>query len=317
MSIYKCLIIGGAGFIGSHVADALLQEGHEVTVFDRPNVSLDNLNDNIESINVIHGDLCNHSDVEEAVKGHDIIFHFAATTLPASSNQNPIYDIETNLISTIGLIENALKYRIRKIIFASSGGTVYGIPRSLPIIETHPTEPICSYGILKLSIEKYLALFAHLNQLSYVVLRFGNPYGERQRLNYSQGVIPVFLGKLRNNECIDIWGDGSVARDYFYISDLVSAVIKATESKISNEIFNIAGGRAYTLLEILTVMEKVTGIKPRLHFLPGRKFDVPVNYLDIEKARQLLGWNPVVSLEEGIQRIWRWVNAAKSVRYQR
>ena len=304
----KCIVFGGAGFIGSHVVDALVQKGCDVTVFDRPNVSIDNLSDNLDAINIIQGDLCNHSDVEEALRGQDLIFHFAATTLPASSNQNPIYDVETNLISTLGLIESALKHNIKKIIFASSGGTVYGIPQSLPISETHPTEPICSYGILKLSIEKYLALFEHLHRLPYVVLRFGNPYGERQRLTSAQGVIPVFLGKIRNNEYMDVWGDGSVARDYFYISDLVSAVIKATEPNISGEIFNIAGGKAYTLLEILTVIEKVTGIKPRVRFLNGRRFDVPTNYLDITKARRLLDWKPLVSIEEGIKRTWHWVN---------
>jgi UDP-glucose 4-epimerase len=304
-------VLGGAGFIGSHVVDALIQEGYDVTVFDRPNIGLQNLNNSIGSVRFVQGDLCNPMDVEEVVKEKDIIFHFAGSTLPATSNQNPVYDVETNLVATIHLIETAVKYRVKKIIFASSGGTVYGIPKSLPIPETHPTDPICSYGITKLANEKYLSLFGHLHQLRYVVLRFGNPYGERQRLDNAQGVIPVFLGKLKKNQTIDIWGDGSVARDYFHISDLVSAVIKVTESKISGEIFNIAGGKVYTLLEILTVIEKVTGIKPRMRFLNKRRFDVPTNYLDITKARRLLDWKPIVSIEEGIQRTWHWVNEDK------
>lgn len=316
MTTWQCVVFGGAGFIGSHVVDALVQEGHDVTVFDRPNIALDNLNDSIEAINIIQGDLCNPRDVESAVKGKDIIFHFAATTLPASSNLNPVYDIETNLISTLSLIENALKYNVKKFIFASSGGTVYGIPQSLPISENHPTKPICAYGITKLTIEKYLHLFSHLHQLSYVVLRFGNPYGERQRLDRAQGAIPVFLEKLRKNGVIEIWGDGLVARDYFYISDLVSAVMKATISDLSGEVFNVGGGKPYTLLDILAIIEEETGIQPRLRLLPGRKFDVPVNYLDITKARRMLDWDPVVSLEEGIRRTWHWLNTEKSNQYQ-
>ena len=308
MSSKKCLVLGGAGFIGSHVVDALLQEGYEVTVFDRPNVNIDNLTKSITSIRLLHGDISNPKDVEYAVEGMDTIFHFAATTLPASSNQNPVYDIETNLIATIELIKTALKYRIKKFIFSSSGGTVYGIPRFLPITEEHPTDPICSYGITKLAIEKYLALYGHLSQLPFIILRFGNPYGERQRLDGQQGAIPVFLGKLKKNEVIEVWGDGSVARDYFHISDLVSAVLKAAASNLNRGTFNIAGGKALTLLDIIAVMEKMTGLRPRVQFLPCRKLDVPVNYLNIDKARKLLGWEPLVGIEEGIKKTWNWIN---------
>jgi len=307
MMPWKCLVIGGAGFIGSHVVDALLQEGYEVTVFDRPNVNLANLTKSITSIRLLHGDLSNPKDVESAVEGMDTIFHFAATTLPASSNQNPIYDVETNLIATLGLIKQAVKQKIQKFIFASSGGTVYGIPRFLPITEEHPTDPICSYGITKLAIEKYLALHGHLNQLPFIILRFGNPYGERQRLDGQQGAIPVFIGKLKKDEPIEIWGDGSVARDYFHISDLVSAVLKAMHSDINRGVLNIASGKALSLLNIIDIMEKTVGIKPRLQFLPGRKLDVPINYLDIEKARKVLEWEPHVDIEEGIKKTWEWI----------
>jgi len=304
----KCLVIGGAGFIGSHVVDALVRDGNEVTVFDRPNISHENLIKSMDAIRILQGDLCNPVDIEEALRGQEVIYHFAATTLPESSNQNPIYDVESNLVAALGLMENALKTGVKKIIFASSGGTVYGIPQSLPISEQHATDPICSYGITKLAIEKYLALFNHLHNLPYVVLRFGNPYGERQRTDSAQGVIPVFLGKLKNNAVIDIWGDGTVARDYFHISDLVNAVLKAGTSHLKHGVFNIGGGAAYSLLEILSVIEKVTGIIPQLRYLPGRKLDVPVNFLDISGAKKVLDWKPTVSLDEGIKKTWEWIN---------
>jgi UDP-glucose 4-epimerase len=307
MSAMRCLVIGGGGFIGSHVVDALVRNGNEVTVFDRPNISLENLCDSIDDVKIIQGDLCNPVDIEDSIREKDVIYHFAATTLPGPSNQNPLYDIETNLVSTLGILENAVKNDVKKIIFASSGGTVYGIPQSLPITEDHPTEPTCSYGITKLAIEKYLFLYNHLHDLNYIVLRFGNPYGQRQRTENIQGVIPVFLWKLNNNEIIDIWGDGTVSRDYFHISDLVDAVLKATHSSFSHDIFNIASGNALSLLDILSIMEKVTGIHPQLRFLPGRKLDVPVNCLDIGKARRLLKWQPTVSLEDGIQKTWEWI----------
>lgn len=302
----KCLVLGGAGFIGSHVVDALVRNHNEVTVFDRPNISLENLNDSIDAIRILQGDLCNPFDIEEAVRGKEIIYHFAATTLPESSNQNPLYDVETNLVAALGLMENAIKANIQKIIFASSGGTVYGIPRTLPIAEDHSTDPICSYGITKLAIEKYLALFNHLNDLPYIILRFGNPYGDRQHKKSIQGVIPVFLNKLKKNDAIEIWGDGTVARDYFYISDLVDAVLKAGSSTLSNEIINISGGKPYSLMDILSIMDKITGIKPRVRFLPARKLDVPVNYLDITKANKILNWRPSVTLENGIMATWEW-----------
>ena len=307
MTRMKCLVLGGAGFIGSHVVDALVSAGNSVTVFDRPNISLENLKNSIDDISIIQGDLCNPTDVEEVIQGIDLIYHFAATTLPGPSNLNPLYDVETNIVATIGLMENAVKANVKKIIFASSGGTIYGIPQSLPITEHHATDPVCSYGITKLAIEKYLALFNHLHNLHYVILRFGNPYGERQRTNSVQGVIPVFLGKIKNNDIIDIWGDGTVARDYFYISDLVNAVLKAGNSTITHDVFNIAGGTGYSLLDILSLIEKVTGIKPQVRFLPRREFDVPVNYLDIRKAKNILNWQPTVSLEEGIARTWGWI----------
>jgi UDP-glucose 4-epimerase len=302
-----CLILGGAGFMGSHIVDALVARDHRVRIFDLPNISTLNLKQSIDSVEILGGDFNNVNDISLALEDVDVVVHLVGTTLPGPSNENPAYDVESNVIGTLNLLKQAVEKGVKKIIFSSSGGTVYGIPRSVPIQETHETNPICSYGITKLAIEKYLALFHHLHNLDYTVLRLANPYGERQRIDNVQGAVTVFLGKTLLRQPITIWGDGSVARDYFYISDLVDAFMTVIESDPPSKIYNIAGGRARSLNDILSVIREVTGLQPVVRYTPGRRLDVPVNCLDIQLAEKELGWQPEISWEEGIARTWEWV----------
>jgi UDP-glucose 4-epimerase len=307
MGRLRCLVLGGAGFIGSHLVDALVLRGHQVRIFDVPNISTHNLERSLAAVEVVSGDFNNRQDLVGAMKGMDIIFHLVGSTLPGPSNENPAYDVESNVIGTLHLLEGAVQSKIRKIIFASSGGTVYGIPRCLPIPESHPTDPRCSYGITKLAIEKYLALYETLHRLDYTILRPGNPFGERQRINNVQGAVAVFLGRTLLGQPITIWGDGSAARDYFYISDLVAAFMSVAETSPPSRIYNIGSGHAHCLNDILTVIRKVTGLNPEVKYAPGRKLDVPMNCLDIRLAKKELGWQPEVSWEEGIERTWEWL----------
>ena len=302
-----CLVLGGAGFIGSHIVDALVARGHRVRIFDLPNISTLNLKQSIESVEVLGGDFNNVNDISLALEDVDVVVHLVGTTLPGPSNENPAYDVESNVIGTLNLLKQAVARGVKKIIFSSSGGTVYGIPRSVPIPETHGTNPVCSYGITKLAIEKYLALFHHLHNLDYTILRLANPYGERQRIDNVQGAVAVFLGKTLLRQPITIWGDGSVARDYFYISDLVDAFLTVIESDPPSRIYNIAGGRARSLNDILSVIREVTGLQPVVRYTPARRLDVPVNCLDIQLAKKELGWQPEISWEEGIARTWEWL----------
>jgi UDP-glucose 4-epimerase len=302
------LVMGGAGFIGSHIIDALVSKGHSVKIFDLPNIGKHNLLQCLDSVEIIEGDFSNIHELSHALTGVDVVIHLICTTVPGSSNENPVYDVDTNVIGTLNLLDEALRKGVKKIIFASSGGTVYGIPKHLPIPETHPTDPICSYGISKLTIEKYLALYQRLYGLDYTVLRLGNPYGERQRISGIQGAIAVFLGNLLFDRPVTIWGDGSVSRDYFHISDLVSAVMCVIEKSHSSKIFNIAGGDAYSLNEILVLMHEVTGKKPEIRYTPVRALDVPMSCLDISLAQRELGWKPLVSLKEGIAKSWEWLH---------
>jgi len=168
-----CLVLGGAGFIGSHIVDALVARDHRVRVFDLPNVSTQNLKQCIDSVEIMGGDFNNVNDISVALESVDVVVHLACTTLPGPSNENPTYDVQSNVVGTINLVEKSIQKGVRKIVFASSGGTVYGIPQSLPIPETHRTNPRCSYGITKLTIEKYLSLFHYLykNVMNGLIVR--------------------------------------------------------------------------------------------------------------------------------------------------
>jgi UDP-glucose 4-epimerase len=306
------LILGGAGFIGSHIVDALVTRGHKVRVFDRLNIDTSNLTDSLQHIEMFRGDFLNESDISCALEGIDLVVHLISTILPKASNDNPVYDVESNVIGTLKLLNLSRQRGVRKIVFLSSGGAIYGPDVMSPISENDSTDPICSYGITKLAIEKYLHLFRHLHDLDYVNLRVANPFGERQNPGTGQGAITTFLWKCLQGEPITIWGDGTVARDYFYISDLVSAILAAIERETPSKIYNIGGGVPRSLNELLSIMQTVTGRTPIIQYLPSRKLDVPVNFLNISRAQKELHWNPQVSLEEGMIRTWRWLQHLKA-----
>jgi UDP-glucose 4-epimerase len=293
--------------MGSHLAEALLRRGDTVRIFDRPNLRLPESLSGARWLSRIEGDFINKDDLANAVPGCDIIFHLVSTTLPKSSNDNPIYDVDTNVIGTLQLLEVARRSGVRKIVFISSGGTVYGIPRQLPVPESHSTDPLVSYGISKLAIEKYLHLYKGLHGLAYTILRVANPFGERQRVNAAQGAVAVFLHKALGGETIEIWGDGSVTRDYVYIQDVVDAFLKAMDYEGEPRVFNVGSGEGRSLNQVLETIEDLLGHPVKRRYLPARKFDVPVNVLDISRARQALGWEPRFSFREGLGRTIEWI----------
>jgi len=305
----KSLVIGGNGFIGNNLVNALLRDGSEVRVFDRyPS----RFQEPINKVEYIVGDLGNHGAVNEAVQDVDIVFHLAYTSLPHTSNEDPVYDIRSNVIDTVQLLQNCRQASVGKFIFVSSGGTVYGAPKAIPISEDHPTDPICSYGITKLTIEKYLSLFQHLYGLEYVVARLSNPYGELQNPNAKQGAVTVFLNNILQGRPITIWGDGEVVRDYIYIADAIDALIHAMHYRPepnSPRVFNIGAGRGYSLNNLVEAMREVIDSKIAVNYTPGRPEDVPINVLDIKRAHDLLNWQPKTDLREGLSRTWKWLNA--------
>ncbi len=300
-----CLVLGGGGFIGSHVVDALLDTGYGVRVFERPRVppyrSVGG------ALEWVEGDFQNSELVRAAVQGVDSIVHLVSTTLPKGSNDDPEFDVTSNVIGTLRLLRFANEAGVRKVVFISSGGTVYGVPKVIPIPETHATEPRVSYAIGKLAIEKYLALFEQQHGLAYTVLRVANPYGPRQRVDAAQGAVAVFLDAALAGREVEIWGDGSVVRDFVHVSDVARAFVRALTYGGTERVFNVGSGKGSSLIDLLAIIERAVGHPVARRHLPARGIDVPGNVLDIARAGRELGWTPEVALDDGVLRTVEWM----------
>lgn len=303
----KNLVLGGHGFLGHHIVKGLLEKGHSVRVLDRTSGPAYPAFERKERAEVLIGDFLDADFLETALKGVKPIYHFISTTTPSSSIGNPIYDVESNLIGTLRLLQKAVSHGVKQVVFPSSGGTVYGIPSQLPVSELHPTNPISPHGIVKLAIEKYLHLFDHLYGLKYTILRIANPYGPGLNPTRGQGVINAFLWRLAQGEPIEIWGDGEVVRDYIYVDDVASATLMAAENSQSAKLFNVGSGSGTSLNELVNLIFEVTGHNVPVQHTPARAFDVPTSILSIDKIKREIGWQPSVSLADGIRRTWAWI----------
>ena len=307
----RCVVLGGGGFIGSFISDRLLSLGHDVRIFERPRVLPYRHFSAHERIEWHSGDFQSAADVHAAVEGCELVFHLVSTTLPRNSNEDPVFDIESNVVGTLRLLDSAVRCRVRKIVFISSGGTIYGIPQQVPLDESHPTEPLVSYGICKLAIEKYLHVYHRLHGLDYAALRVANPFGERQRVDTSQGAVAVFLSKALAGESIEIWGDGTITRDYIYIEDVVDAFMLAMDHAGDPRVFNIGSGKGRTLNQLLLALEELLGGPVARRYVSARKFDVRVNVLNVSRAQEVLGWRPRFSFHEGLRRTLDWMRSCK------
>jgi UDP-glucose 4-epimerase len=311
MSVARCLVLGGSGFMGSHLVELLVEQGLAVRVFSVSAASSSSLASVAQRVELIPGDFRDAKALAGAVRGCDYVYHFIATTTPATSNRDVPFDAESNLIPTMRLLEACVAEKVRQIIFSSSGGAVYGDTDRTPIPETHPTEPRSSYGIVKLTIEKYLALFHRLHGLDYAVLRVGNCYGPRLPIAGEQGVVGAFLDRLRRREPIVLWGDGSVRRDYVYVVDVARAFAAARGQQSPLKVFNIGTGVGTSLLELIERMERLTGCRANILKKPARAVDVPVNILDSARASRYLQWTPSTPLDTGLVNTWDWIQAAE------
>jgi UDP-glucose 4-epimerase len=307
----KVLVTGGTGFIGSFVVEELIAKGHEVVIIANGRqlpIYLEDLSDKIVYFQADFGEI---DALEKVLPGCNAVIHLAWSTVPKQTKGATSFEFSSNIISSINLIEKCVDFNIDKLIFISSGGTVYGIPDLIPIPETHMLNPISNYGLSKLTAEKLIHLYHYSQNLNYTILRVSNAYGERQNLFKNQGVIGVWLRNILQKKEIELWGDGSVIRDYVYVKDVAAALVKALYTFQGSSIYNIGGGKGYALNDIIVELKKVVEVPFKVNYKPSRNFDVPINILDVSKAKEDLDFTPKVDLAEGISKTWKWIKEQK------
>lgn len=299
------LVIGGNGFLGSSLVEGLRAAGHAVRILDRsePRADLD-----WKGVDYRIGGLDDVDALTSVLSGIDAVFHLASSTVPGTSNRDPVFDVESNLVGTLRLVEAMGRAGTRRIVFFSSGGTVYGNPDSSPVREDHPLRPISSYGVVKVAIENYLQMFWRLGQLDPLILRPSNPYGPRQSTSGVQGAIGAFLGRALKGEGVSIWGDGEVVRDYLYIDDLVDLAVSAVATHECG-VFNVGSGIGHSLNELCGLIRQATGAPLPVEYLPKRDFDVSRIVLDVDAATHRFAWSPRITLREGLSRTWTALNS--------
>ena len=294
----KILVTGGAGFIGSNLVDALIGIGHDVVVVDNLSSGLRvNLNPRAKFYDI---DICDKklSEVFEREKPQ-IVSHHAAQIDVRKSGEDPIADAEANIVGSLNVITNCLRFGVKRITYASSGGAVYGDVQYLPADESHPINPISQYGVSKHTVEHYLHLYSVTHGLQYVILRYSNVYGQRQNPYGEAGVVAIFAIQMLTGKQPTIFGPGDKTRDYTHVSDIVKANLVALD-KGKNAIYNIGTGVETSDQEIFDTLASVLGYKGTPIYAPVRKGEVYRIALDCTKARKELGWSPKLSLREGI-----------------
>ncbi len=301
----KSLIVGGAGFIGSRVSNLLAEAGREVVALGRRPEALYRLSDKVK---YIAGDYKDRALLRELLAGAEELIDLAYATVPKTSYDDPVYDIRFNLPPGVGLIQEALTAKLKRIVFVSSGGTVYGVAQSLPIREDHPTNPISPYGITKLTLEKYLLMFVALTGLPAVVVRPGNAYGEHQPAFRGQGFVATAMKSILSKRTVEVFGAKGTIRDYIHVEDVARGVIAALDFGRPGDIFNIGSGIGLNNMDVLQVIRPLAesqGYSVQVSIKPERKFDVPANVLDSTKLMEISSWRPGIDFDRGIRRMWQ------------
>lgn len=296
----KCLVLGASGFIGKNLVDKLIFHGHDVRTYSRNDSSKASMAEGVS------GDFTKSENLRDALHDIDVVYHLISTSLPNLPFNMSIEDINDNLIPTITLLNLMVEAGNKKIIFASSGGTVYGNSMEPVLNESQPTNPICSYGITKLTIEKFITLFTLNSSISAVILRISNPYGENHRIDSNQGLINKLCHNVSNGLQIEIWGDGNVIRDYLHVDDVTNAMVESLKETGKNLTVNISSGSGLSVNEITRKILALADSNVDILYKPGRKFDVKHCVLSNNLAEDQLGWKPLIDIDTGIERTFKW-----------
>ena len=297
----KIAILGAAGFIGTNLTMALMSDkSNDILAVDE---SLNYFDNCIKQSNICIRECKFHdkTNFKVLLKKQDMVYHLISTNNQTYSNHDIGKDIVDNIMISINILEACVINKIKKVIFISSGGTVYGDKVICPIAESAVTNPINTYGIQKLTIEKLFYLYNHIYGLDYSIVRMSNPYGPHQRPNGKQGVITTFTYKAMRNDTLTVYGDGNVIRDYIYIEDAVDGIIKIAESCNNERVYNLGSGTGVSVNQIIGILEKMLEKNIHVNYIDSRSVDVPVNFLYVTKYKELFGISGFKTVEEGIR----------------
>jgi UDP-glucose 4-epimerase len=303
----RCLVLGGGGFLGLNLCNRLAEAGAEVTCFSRSHPQPEVLDRRVSRVT---GQFADRLAIANAVERQDVVFHLIAGSIPESSNRDPSAELAAAPIATLHLLEICRSARIKKLVFSSTGGAIYGIPRAIPIPEQAPTDPISAYGISKLMIEKSLYLYRHLHGIDYQILRIANPYGRFQLGTKHQGLIGSYIHRVLSGLPLEVWGTGEVVRDFLHVDDVSDAFLGAVTYEGPHKILNVGSGVGLSVNQVIAELEAAFGLD-RLPCLykPSRAADVPANVLDTALIRSELGWQPRVALRAGLVSTIAWMRA--------
>lgn len=301
----RILVTGGAGFIGSNVADRFVAEGHEVAVFDDLSSGFREFVP--AAARFFQGDLADAAAVDAAIAQFrpEVVDHHAAQIDVRKSVADPVWDARINVLGSIGLLQACTRHGVRKVVYASTGGALYGEGRTLPATEDHPINPEAPYGASKHTVEHYLYLWRLLHGLDFTVLRYPNVYGPRQNPHGEAGVNAIFIGLMLEGKRPRIFGDGEAVRDYLYVDDVVEANVLAL-TQASGEMLNIGTGVGTSVNDIVRELQAIIGTSEGAIHEAARPGEIQRIYLDATRAKQVLGWVPRVSFAEGLRRTVEW-----------
>lgn len=297
----RCLVIGGNGFLGSHLVDALAAAGHEVSVFDRFGSPVLYM----AQAEAIQGDFLDRGALAVALAGQEHVFHFLSSTTPASAEDDPTTDVRTNLAGSVDLFGLAADAGVARLYFASTGGSIYGDQAVESFSESVTPLPVSPYAISKLAIEGYLRYFRVKRGLDSVSFRISNPYGPRQHAHRKQGVIPIFLQRIAEGRPITVFGDGSMVRDFLFVEDVATMVAATVSRKPKHPIYNVGSGVGTTIAEVLELARSVTGREFEVTYEPQPSTFVNRSVLDVSRFVGEFGVRPTVSLRSGMEATWR------------
>lgn len=299
----RCLVIGGNGFLGSHVVDELVDAGHTVTVFDR--FSHEGPSFASPEVRSVTGDFFATDDLRAAVDGQELLFHFLSTTTPVTAAADPTLDVRTNVMQSIELFGLAAEAGVQRVYFASTGGAMYGVQPSDRVAETALPAPFSPYAIGKQSIEAYLRYFRLTHGLESVSFRISNPYGPRQHPEKKQGVIPIFLHRIARGLPVDVYGDGAMVRDFIFAADAARMIAKTLGGAQRHDVYNIGSGVGTTVNELLDLMRRVTDREIVIEHKPKPATFVDRVVLDTQRYSAEFGEPDLLSLQDGVEQTWQ------------